>query len=493
MRNKVFNSFDEAVADMPNGATIGVESWGIPACAQNLVAAVKRKGIKDITLVTHNFIPIVLGEEETCFASVLLPQLKKLITPVVGIQQLGAGAFVKEYIEKGLEVELSTHGTLAARLYAGAARLGGFYNPVGVGTVIAEGKETKIIDGVEYIFEKPIHLDYALVRAHKADRLGNLVFKGIFRGDQPLMAMAAKVTIAEVDEIVEVGGLDAEHIVVPGIFVDRIVQIPEDGIGTHKKQKALIGRLGELEIARKMLFRSKSVEEKPRVKVSTGGKFKQRLDRDTIAMRAAKELKAGDYANLGVGIPNLCALYVPEGVIFQSENGAIAYGPLVMEDEIERAEFHYVDSGGRFFTLVPGTAFFDVMISFLMIRGGRLVSILGALEVSAKGDLANWNTGGDALGGTIGGGMDLAVGAKRVIVTMEHTTKEGKPKIVKKCSYPLTAKECVDLIVTDLAVIEVTQKGLVLKEVAPGWTAKEIQALTEPKLEIAPDLKEMEL
>jgi 3-oxoacid CoA-transferase len=493
MRNKVFNSFDEAVADIPDGATIAIESWGIPACAQNLVAAVKRKGIKGITLVTHNFIPIVLGEEETCFASVLLPQLKKLITPVVGIQQLGAGAFVKEYIEKGLEVELSTHGTLAARLYAGAARLGGFYNPVGVGTVIAEGKETKIIDGVEYIFEKPIHLDYAFVRAHKADRLGNLVFKGIFRGDQPLMAMAAKVTIAEVDEIVEVGGLDAEHIVVPGIFVDRIVQIPEDGIGTHKKQKALIGRLGELEIARKMLFRSKSVEEKPRVEVSTGGKFKQRLDRDTIAMRAAKELKAGDYANLGVGIPNLCALYVPEGVIFQSENGAIAYGPLVMEDEIQRAEFHYVDSGGRFFTLVPGTAFFDVMISFLMIRGGRLVSILGALEVSAKGDLANWNTGGDALGGTIGGGMDLAVGAKRVIVTMEHTTKDGKPKIVKKCSYPLTAKECVDLIVTDLAVIEVTQKGLVLKEVAPGWTAKEIQALTEPKLEIAPDLKEMEL
>jgi len=493
MPKKIFRSFDEAVADIPDGATISVESWGIPACAQNLVAAVKKKGIKDITLVTHNFIPIVLGEDETCFPSAILPQLKKLITPVVGIQQLGAGAFVKEYIEKGLEVELSTHGTMAARLYAGAARLGGFYNPVGVGTVIGEGKETRVIDGKEYIFEKPINLDYALVRAHKADRLGNLVFRGIFRGDQPLMAMAAKVTIAEVDEIVEPGELDAENIVVPGIFVDRVVKIPEDGIGTHKKQKALIGRLGEIEIARKMLFRSKCVEEKPRVEQSQDGKFKQRLDRDTISMRAAKELRAGDYANLGVGIPNLCALYVPEGVIFQSENGSVAYGPLVMEDEIRRAEFHYVDSGGRFFTLAPGTAFFDVMTSFLMIRGGRLVSILGALEVSAKGDLANWNTGGDALGGTIGGGMDLAVGAKRVIVTMEHTTKDGKPKIVKKCSYPLTAKECVDLIVTDLAVIEVTPKGLVLKEVAPGWTAKEIQSLTEPKLKIAPDLKEIEL
>lgn len=493
MKNKIFSSFDAAVADIPDGSTIAIESWGIPACAQNLVAAVKRKGIKNITLVTHNFIPIVLGEEETCFASTLLPQLKKLITPVVGIQQLGAGAFVKEYIEKGLEVELSTHGTLAARLYAGAARLGGFYNPVGVGTVIAEGKETRVIDGKEYIFEKPINLDYAFVKAHKADTLGNLVFKGIFRGDQPLMAMAAKTTIAEVDEIVEVGGLDAENIVVPGIFVDRIVQVPEDGIGTHDKQKALIGRLGEIDIARKMLFRSVCVEGKPRVEESKGGKFKQRLDRDTISMRAAKELKAGDYANLGVGIPNLCALYVPEGVIFQSENGAMGYGPLVLEGEIEKAEFCYVDSGGRFFTLVPGTVFYDVLTSFLMIRGGRLVSILGALEVSAKGDLANWNTGGDALGGTIGGGMDLAVGAKRVIVTMEHTTKDGKPKIVKKCSYPLTAKECVDLIVTDLAVIEVTPKGLVLKEVAPGWTAKDIQALTEPKLKIAKDLKEMEL
>jgi len=183
MVNKVFKNFDAAVADIPDGATIAVESWGIPACAQNLVYAVKKKDIRDITLVTHNFVPIVLGEDETCFPAAILPQLKKLITPVVGIQQLGAGAFVKEYIEKGLEVELSTHGTMAARLYAGAARLGGFYNPVGAGTVIEQGKEKRVIEGKEYIFEKPIHLDYAFVRAHKADRLGNLVFRGIFRGD----------------------------------------------------------------------------------------------------------------------------------------------------------------------------------------------------------------------------------------------------------------------------------------------------------------------
>lgn len=221
--------------------------------------------------------------------------------------------------------------------------------------------------------------------------------------------------------------------------------------------------------------------------------MKQRLERETVAMRAAKELKDGDYANLGIGIPNLCALHIPEGVLFQTENGALGYGPLLTQDEIEKADQHYVDAGGRYFTPVPGMAIFDMVTSFSMIRSGRLITILGGLQVSERGDLANWNTGADPLGGTIGGGMDLAVGAKRVIVTMEHTTKEGKPKIVKKCNAPLTAKESVDLIITDLAVIEVTSDGLLLKEVAPGWTAEEVQALTKPKLIVDADLKEIEL
>lgn len=221
--------------------------------------------------------------------------------------------------------------------------------------------------------------------------------------------------------------------------------------------------------------------------------MKQRLDRETIGMRAAKELKGGDCVNLGFGIPTLCALYVPEGIRFQTEAGFLGYGRLVMADEIEKADWHYIDASGRFCTPAPGMAIFDVVTSFAMIRSGRLISIMGGFQVSEKGDLANWNTGGDALGGTIGGAMDLAVGSKKVIITMDHTTKEGNYRIVKKCSYPLTAKECVDLVITDLAVIEVTPEGLLLKEVAPGWTAEEVQALTEPKLTIAPDLKEVEL
>jgi 3-oxoacid CoA-transferase len=492
MLNKVFNSFDEAVADIPEGASIAMECWGVPGTSQNLIAALKRKGTGNLTVITHNFFPLIaFTEEEATTPTDLLPQIKKLITPVLGVRQLGAGAFVKEYIEQGMEVELSTHGTLASRLYAGAANLGGFFNPVGVGTLLAEGKEKRVINGREYILEEPIKPDYAFIRGYKADKLGNLVYRGTFRTDQPVMAMATGTTIAEVDEIVEVGELDAEHIVTPGIFIDRIVKIPEDGLGTESKKRYMINKFGDIDIARKMLFRSACIDESSDLAQVEG--VKQRLDRDTIAMRAAKELKAGDYANLGIGIPNLCALYIPEGVIFQSENGALGYGPLVMEDEIDRAEFHYVDAGARFFTPAPGMAIFDVVTSFTMIRGGRLVAILGGLQVSGKGDLANWNSGGDALGGTIGGGMDLAVGSKRVIVTMEHTTKDGRPKIVQKCTYPLTATECVDLIVTDLAVIEVTPEGPVLKEVAPGWTADEVQALTEPRLIIASDMKEMEL
>lgn len=254
MRNKVFSSFDEAVADIPDGACIGMDSWAIAATPQNLIAALKRKGVKDLTVVTHCFIPMIFGEDKSTMPSVLLPQMKKLITPVVGIAHLGGTAFVEEYVEKGLEVEQTTIGTMSSRLYAGAARLGGIYNPVGVGTVVEEGKEKRVIDGKEYILEKPIRLDYAFVSAHKADRLGNTVYKGVFRGDGPVMAMAADFTIVEVDELVEIGEIDAEHVITAGIFVDRIVEIPEDGLATARKLRELIHELHSIEPARKLMF-----------------------------------------------------------------------------------------------------------------------------------------------------------------------------------------------------------------------------------------------
>ncbi len=221
--------------------------------------------------------------------------------------------------------------------------------------------------------------------------------------------------------------------------------------------------------------------------------LKERLDRDTIAMRAAKELKPGDCVNLGFGLPTMCALYVPEGVRFHTEAGLLGYGRLVMAEEVDLADWHFIDANGRFCLPQPGMAVMDVMTSFAMMRSGRLTSVMGGLQVSEKGDLANWNTQNNALAGTIGGSMDLAVGASRVIVTMEHTAKDGSPRIVRECSFPLTARRCVDLIITDLAVVRVGPGGLVLEETAPGWLADEVQALTGAELKRSPDLKEIEL
>jgi 3-oxoacid CoA-transferase subunit B len=223
---------------------------------------------------------------------------------------------------------------------------------------------------------------------------------------------------------------------------------------------------------------------------------KERLSREVVAMRIAKELFDGAVVNLGIGIPTLVSSFVPEGisVIYHTENGALGFGPVVTAEEMEeKADIDLVNASGQYVTPLPGMCFFHHADSFAIIRGGHVdITVLGVLEVSEKGDLANWMFPGRGVG-NIGGGMDLTFNAKKVIAATEHTTKDGKPKIVKECSVPLTAPECVNLVVTDIAVIEVTGEGLLLKELAPGWTAEEVQELTEPKLIIAPDLKEIEL
>lgn len=209
---------------------------------------------------------------------------------------------------------------------------------------------------------------------------------------------------------------------------------------------------------------------------------KPRLTREQIAARAALELPDGAYVNLGWGIPNLVAAYLPAGVTvhFHSENGILGMGPRAKADE---EDFDLVDAMKVPVTIVPGAAFFSQVDAHVMTRGGHLdVCILGGMQVSERGDLANWRVPGAKGAGGIGGAMDIAVGARRLIVAMEHNAKDGSPKIVKRCTYPLTAVECVHTIITDLAVIDVTPEGLSLREVAPGWTAAEVQRFTEPLL-----------
>ena len=212
-------------------------------------------------------------------------------------------------------------------------------------------------------------------------------------------------------------------------------------------------------------------------------------NRNFIAKRAAAYFKPGDVVNLGIGIPSLCGSYAVDGVLFQAENGFIGIGPTVKEGLMKNNRF--VNAGGVHFIPVPGASAFDVAMAFGVIRSGRLAAtVLGGLQVSAKGDLANWSTPGRAFG--MGGAMDLCNGSRKVIVAMELVAKDGSPKIVEECTLPLTALQCVDHVVTDRCVINVTKEGLVLAEIRKGHTVEEIQAAVEPKLLVAPDLIEME-
>lgn len=218
---------------------------------------------------------------------------------------------------------------------------------------------------------------------------------------------------------------------------------------------------------------------------------KPRLTREQIARRAALELPDGAYVNLGWGIPNLIADYLPKEitVYFHSENGILGMSRRAKPGE---EDFDQVDAMKVPVTLIPGASFFHQADAHLMTRGGHIdVAALGAFQVSEKGDLANWKVPGAKGPGAIGGAMDIAAGAKTIIVCMEHTTKEGAPKIVKQCTYPLTGLACVDTVITDLAVVDVKPQGLFLREIAPGWTKEEIQSLTGAPLHFSESIKEI--
>ena len=220
---------------------------------------------------------------------------------------------------------------------------------------------------------------------------------------------------------------------------------------------------------------------------------KERMPRELIAMRVAAELKGGEFVNLGIGIPNMVADFCPpeKGVMFHAENGILGIGRFQAVGTEDIPDL--TNAGGQPVTMVPGAWLMDSAEAFAIVRGGHLdVAVLGGLQVSARGDLANWMRGDQWLG-SVGGAADIAAGARNLFVAMEHTTKEGEVKVLEECTYPLTAVACVKKIFTDVAVISVTPDGLVLDEMAPGWTAEEVQQVTGAKLKVSPDLHEIDL
>ena len=322
--------------------------------------------------------------------------------------------------------------------------------------MLAAERETRRIDGRDYVLEYPIHADVALIKAHKGDRWGNLVYRKTARNFGPVMAMAAKLAIAEVSEVVEVGALDPETIVTPGIFVQRIVRI--DAAARHaegiRRSKAMAADLANL----------------------------KRMSRKEMAARVASDIPDGTYVNLGIGLPTLVADFLPKDkdIFLHTENGLIGMGPAPAKGQEDP---DLINAGKQPVTALPGAAYFHHADSFAMMRGGHLdICVFGAFQVSVAGDLANWHTGeADAIP-AVGGAMDLAIGAKRTFVMMEHFTKAGDSKIVPSCTYPLTAKACVSRIYTDLAVIDVGRDGLVVREMVPGLSLTELALLSRVAL-----------
>ncbi len=448
--DKVVADFDDAVADIGSGAAIGIAGFGtIHGFPIQLIAAVRARKLHDLTIVCNS-----LGRDpEHPISIVAAGQASRLIA-AFSARAGGVAGSAAALSPVPLDVELVPQGVLVERLRAVAAGIGAFYSPVGEDTIITEGKERREFGGRTYVLESPLQLDYALVYARKADRAGNVSFRGTSQNFGPSFAKGAKVVIAEVDEVVEVGMIAPGDVDLPGIFVDRVVQ---------RARKA------------EPLWRVPREAAEARSYLGRPGRTATQM-----AQRIASLLPDGSYVNLGIGLPTLVSDHLAgRDVVLHAENGVLGYGTRLAPDD---ADPDYFNAGAEPVSLRPGASVFDSTQAFEIARSGRLSAVvLGAFQVDREGSFANWTTP-QMGGGAIGGAMDLLVKPGKLIIAMWHAERSGQPKIVNACQYPVTGTRCVDLIVTDLAVIERVGRGLVLRECAPGFEPQDVMTLTEAPL-----------
>ncbi|OQO07011.1 hypothetical protein B0A48_07577 [Cryoendolithus antarcticus] len=474
--SKVFDSVDEAVADIKSGSIVLSAGFGLCGTAETIIDALVRRGpdsLNDITAVSNNAGTAIGGGLSPMIEA---GQVSRAICSFLGNNK----ALEKKYLTGKIAIELTPQGTIAEKLRCGGAGIPAFFTPTGVNTFIQSGqipvrlkdgiviepgkpRETRIFDGRIYNMETAIKGDVAILRAHTVDEAGNIKFRYTTKSFAPLMAKAAAITIVEAENIVPIGTIAPDDIDVPGVFVDRIVKATKD-------------KILEVKVLRQDTDPSATPDKSPAA-----------VRRDRIAKRAAKELQEGFYVNLGVGMPTLAPSFLPadRNVWIQSENGILGMGPYPTEEEVDA---DIINAGKETVTLVKGASTFDSSESFGMIRGGHIdVSILGALQVGANGDLANYMIPGKVFKG-MGGAMDLVSNpdATKIVVTTDHTDKYGVSKIVQHCTLPLTGARCVSTIITDLCVFEVDRvKGeLTLTELADGVTEEEVKKKTEAKFNV---------
>ncbi len=434
----------EAAAFVKDGDTLLQGGFGMTGNPVHLMHALAETDTKNLTFIGNN-----VGEPGLGGGRLLRNgQIKKMI----GSFFTSNPEAVKAAQNGDVEYELIPQGTLAEAVRSGGAGIGGFYTVTSAGTEIAKGKETKIINGKEMVFVPGIRGNVAFIRAWKADTAGNLQYRMTEQNFNRAFATAADLVIAEVEEIVAVGEIAPENIHTQGCYIDYLVQ-------AHTTLEEL-GSSGSVS-------KSKVVSEK----------------RMNMAKRALTELQKGEVVNLGIGIPTLVADLITEehGIILHTENGMLGVGPV--PNDGGGAMDYPVNAGKTPVTALPGTSYFDSTDSFAMIRGGHIdTAVMGGLQLDEAGNLANWAVPGEPLLG-VGGAMDLASGAKKLIITMMHTERDGTSKIVPVCDLPLTALKSVDVVITDLAVFEYIDRKLTLTEVMPGATLEEVREKTAANFE----------
>ena len=455
----------EAVADIEDGASIGIAGFGLShRYPSTLISALGEKGSRGLTVYCNG-----LGQPGFPTGTLLADnhQIGHLVTCFSA--RPGVVTEAEKQIAAGeMTLEMVPQGTLVERMRAGGAGLAAIYTPTGYGSRIADGKDIRYFDGKPYVLERAITTDFAFIRAARADHFGNVAFRGGSQNFNVSFAKAARVTIVEAEEIVPTGEIAPHEVDLPGVFVTRVVPITV-AMDVHNLPK-------------------RANRPASSAKQYLG---KSALTRAEIGRRAAALLPDNAVVNLGAGLPVQVANWVTgRPVVLHAENGLLNYGGFAGDDF--DPDLH--DAGGQFVTTRPGTSFFDSVTSFEIARGGRLYAvILGTYQVGGNGDLANWSAPG-MIGGGVGGAMDLAAGAQHVFVTLEHTDSKGLPKLVERCEFPLTMPNCVDAIVTDLALLRRPdrQSRFTLEEIAAGFTVDEVLSLTGMAVDVADEVGVMQ-